>query len=65
MNVMLGLLAVLFISLGYLSMQNREGMEAGPKAGPKAGPMTKTSAKSAADCKTDGAKWDPITMKCT
>ncbi len=61
MNVMLGLLAVLFISLGYLSMQNREGMEAGPKAGS----MTKTSAKSDADCKTAGGKWDPITMKCT
>jgi hypothetical protein len=26
-NVMLALLAVLFISLGYLSMQGKEGME--------------------------------------
>ncbi len=26
-NVMLGLLAVLFISLGYLSMQGKEGLE--------------------------------------
>jgi hypothetical protein len=26
-NVMLGLLAVLFISLGYLSMQGKEGMK--------------------------------------
>ncbi len=26
-NVMLGLLAVLFISLGYLSMQGKEGFE--------------------------------------
>jgi hypothetical protein len=29
MNVMLGLLAVLFISLGYLSMQGREGFREG------------------------------------
>ena len=28
-NVMLGLLAVLFISLGYLSMQGREGFREG------------------------------------
>ena len=28
MNVMLGLLAVLFISLGYLSMQGKEGFKA-------------------------------------
>ena len=30
-NVMLGLLAVLFISLGYLSMQGREGFKEGYK----------------------------------
>lgn len=31
MKIMLGLLAVLFISLGYLSMQGREGMTGGHK----------------------------------
>ena len=37
MYVMFGLLAVLFVSLGYLSMQGKEGMENKKKAGFKGG----------------------------
>ena len=48
-NVMLALLAVLFISLGYLSMQGREGF--------REGLMKKEDAKTAADCITAKGTW--------
>ena len=40
MKVMFGLLAVLFISLGYLSMQGREGMTGGKEEEKKKEGMT-------------------------
>lgn len=51
-NVMLGLLAVLFISLGYLSMQGREGFKEGlPKPEPEHGCVAPK-------------KWNAMTKKC-
>ena len=45
--VMLGLLAILFISMGYLSMQRREGMEGKEKKEEKEGfkPKNEKNAK--------------------
>ena len=44
-NVMLGLLAVLFISLGYLSMQGREGFREGLTDAEKAAAAAEKQAK--------------------
>ena len=54
-NVMLGLLAVLFISLGYLSMQGREGFREGLTDAEKKAEAEK---KAAAKIDKDQAKED-------
>ncbi len=71
-NVMLGLLAVLFISLGYLSMQGREGFREGlteeEKKTAEAAEAAKTKAKMSAkiqeDCIKAKGEWDVETRIC-
>jgi hypothetical protein len=75
-NVMLGLLAVLFISLGYLSMQGRQGFRGRegfregltPEEKKKAEEAAKTAAKMAAkieaDCMKAGGAWNIENRKC-
>jgi hypothetical protein len=48
-NVMLALLAVLFISLGYLSMQKKEGF--------REGMIKKEDAKNAKECTDAKGTW--------
>ncbi len=78
-NVMLGLLAVLFISLGYLSMQGRQGFK-GRREGFREGltPEEKKTAEAAeaakkaaimaakiqADCTKAGGEWNTADRKC-
>ena len=78
-NVMLGLLAVLFISLGYLSMQGRQGFRGGREGfregltpeekktaeeAEAAKKAAKMAAKIEADCmKAEGA-WNVEKRKC-
>jgi hypothetical protein len=79
MNVMLGLLAVLFISLGYLSMQGkqgfrgsregfREGLTPEEKKTAEAAEAAKTKAKMAAkiqaDCMKAGGAWNSADRIC-
>ena len=77
-NVMLGLLSVLFISLGYLSMQGRQGFRGreGFREGlteeekktaeeaEAAKKAAKMAAKIEADCMKAEGVWNVSTRKC-